>query len=105
VQERPPGSWRFSPAHDFNTDRSILATFQTLAGASIVTDGAKPANDAALTTASVEIKWLNGISLAAASGGEFSGITRSYAGKDVARYSWWRVGIGGSGEPHELGTI
>jgi hypothetical protein len=38
-------------AHDFNTDRNIAATFQTLPGASFVVNGAAQAHDAALTTA------------------------------------------------------
>ena len=79
---------RFAWAHDFNTDRSIAATFQTLPGASFVVGGAAQAHDAALTTASAEMKWLNGFALAATFEGEFSNVTRSYAGKGVARYSW-----------------
>ena len=75
-------------AHDFNTDRSIVPTFQTLPGASFVVNGAAHAADAALVTGSAEMKWLNGISLAATFEGEFSDVTRSYAGKGVARYSW-----------------
>jgi hypothetical protein len=38
-------------------------------------------HDAALTIASAEMKWLNGFSLAATFEGEFSDVTRSYAGK------------------------
>jgi uncharacterized protein with beta-barrel porin domain len=79
---------RFAWAHDFNTDRNVAATFQTLPGASFVVNGAAPAHDAALTTASAEMKWLNGLSLAATFEGEFSDVTRSYAGKGVARYAW-----------------
>jgi uncharacterized protein with beta-barrel porin domain len=79
---------RFAWAHDFNTDRNIAATFQTLPGASFVVNGAAQAHDAALTTASAEMKWLNGFSLAATFEGEFSHVTRSYAGKGVARYTW-----------------
>jgi autotransporter-associated beta strand protein len=79
---------RFAWAHDFNTDRNIAATFQTLPGASFVVNGAAQAHDAALTTASAEIKWRNGFSLAATFEGEFSDVTRSYAGKGVARYAW-----------------
>ena len=41
-------------AHDFNTDRVIGATFQTLPGASFVVNGAAQAHDAALVTASAE---------------------------------------------------
>ena len=74
--------------HDYNSDRSIAATFQSLPGASFVVNGALPARDAALTSASAEWSWHNGFSLAASFDGEFSGVTRSYAGKGVARYSW-----------------
>jgi outer membrane autotransporter protein len=79
---------RFGWAHDFNPDRNIAATFQTLPGASFVVNGATPAHDAALTTASAEMKWLNGFSLAASFEGEFSSVTKSYAGKGIARYNW-----------------
>jgi uncharacterized protein with beta-barrel porin domain len=79
---------RFAWAHDFNTDRNVAATFQTLPGASFVVNGAAPAHDAALTTAAAEMKWQNGFSLGAAFEGEFSNVTRSYAGKGVARYQW-----------------
>jgi autotransporter-associated beta strand protein len=75
-------------AHDFNPDRNIAATFQTLPGASFVVNGAAQAADSALVTGSAEMKWLNGFSLAATFEGEFSGVTRSYAGKGVARYGW-----------------
>ena len=75
-------------AHDFNPNSSIAATFQTLPGSSFVVNGAARAKDAALVTASAETKWLNGFSLAATFEGEFSGVTRSYAGKGSARYQW-----------------
>ena len=75
-------------AHDFNPDRSIGATFQTLPGASFVVNGAAQASDSALVTASAEMKWLNGFSLAGTFEGEFSRVTKSYAGKGVARYAW-----------------
>jgi uncharacterized protein with beta-barrel porin domain len=75
-------------AHDFNAERSIAATFQSLPGASFVVNGAAPAHDAALTTASAEMKFISGLSLAATFEGEFSEVTRSYAGKGVVRYAW-----------------
>jgi hypothetical protein len=34
------------------------------------------------------MKFISGISLAATFEGEFSDVTRSYAGKGVARYQW-----------------
>ena len=79
---------RFAWAHDYSTDRSIGATFQTLPGASFVVNGAAQAADKALTTASAEVKWRNGFSLAGTFEGEFSSNSSSYAGKAVARYQW-----------------
>jgi autotransporter-associated beta strand protein len=75
-------------AHDYNTDRNVQATFQTLPGTSFVVNGATPARDAALTTASAEMKWRNGFSIAGTFEGEFSQVTRSYAGKGTVRYTW-----------------
>ena len=75
-------------AHDFNTDRAVGATFQTLPDASFVVNGAAKSHDSALVTASAEMKWLNGWSAATTFEGEFSGVTTSYAGKGVVRYSW-----------------
>ena len=79
---------RVAWAHDFNPDRNIGATFQTLPGASFVVNGAAQAADSALVTASAEKKWLNGWSAAATFEGEFSNVTTSYAGKGVVRYAW-----------------
>ncbi|SHL99443.1 Uncharacterized conserved protein, contains a C-terminal beta-barrel porin domain [Bradyrhizobium lablabi] len=79
---------RLAWAHDYNPDRTIAATFQALPGASFVVGGAAQAGDSALTTASAEMKWINGWSAAATFEGEFSNVTRSYAGKGVVRYTW-----------------
>jgi autotransporter-associated beta strand protein len=79
---------RIAWSHDYNPDRSIGATFQTLPGASFVVNGAAQARDAALVTASAEKKWLNGWSAAGTFEGEFSNVTKSYAGKGVVRYAW-----------------
>ena len=75
-------------AHDFNPVSAASATFQSLPGASFVVNGATGAHDAALTTVSAELKWLNGVGLAATFEGEFSAVTRAYAGKSVASYRW-----------------
>jgi uncharacterized protein with beta-barrel porin domain len=75
-------------AHDFDTDRSVSATFQTLPGASFVVNGAALAPDSALVSASAETKWANGWSVAATFDGEFSDVTASYAAKGVVRYDW-----------------
>jgi autotransporter-associated beta strand protein len=79
---------RLAWAHDYNSDRNIGATFQTLPGASFVVNGAAQAHDSALTTASAEVKWRSGWVAAATFEGEFSNVTQSYAGKAVVRYTW-----------------
>ena len=79
---------RFAWAHDYNPDRAIAATFQTLPGASFVVNGAAEASESALTTVSAEMKWRNGWSASATFEGEFSQVAASYAGKSVLRYTW-----------------
>ena len=79
---------RLAWAHDFNPDSALAATFEALPGTSFVVNGAAQARDAALTTASVEMDWRNGWSVAATFEGEFSGVTRSYAAMGLVRYSW-----------------
>lgn len=79
---------RVAWAHDFNSGRSIAATFQTLPGSSFVVNGAAQAADAALVTASLEKTWLNGWSAAGTFEGEFSNVAHSYAGKGVVKYRW-----------------
>nr|WP_249803359.1 autotransporter domain-containing protein [Bradyrhizobium sp. 21] len=79
---------RVAWAHDYNPDRSVGAVFQTLPGSAFVVNGAAQARDSALTTASVQMSWMNGWSASATFEGEFSNVTRSYAGKGVVRYAW-----------------
>jgi autotransporter-associated beta strand protein len=75
-------------AHNFNTDRSISAIFQTLPVSGFTVFGASPAQNSALVSAGAEAKWLKGFSVAATFEGEFSSRTDSYAGKAVVRYQW-----------------
>ncbi|MGO4717401.1 autotransporter domain-containing protein [Bradyrhizobium sp. 2TAF24] len=79
---------RLAWAHDFDPSRAATATFQALPGAAFVVNGARQASDSALTTASAEVKWGNGWSMAATFEGEFSNVTSSYGGKGVVRYAW-----------------
>ena len=79
---------RLAWAHDYYTDRNITPVFQSLPGAFFVVNGAAQAHDSALTTASAEMRWLNGWSAAATFEGEFSNVMNSYAGKGVVRYAW-----------------
>jgi uncharacterized protein with beta-barrel porin domain len=79
---------RLAWAHDYDSNRAIGATFQSLPGASFVVNGAAQASDSVLTTVSIERKWINNWSIAATFEGEFSNVTSSYAGKGVVRYVW-----------------
>ena len=75
-------------AHDYNPSRAVTALFQTLPGTSFVVNGARVDADSALVSASAEMKWLSGFSLAGTFDGEFSGNVTSYSGKGVFKYSW-----------------
>lgn len=79
---------RLAWAHDFDPNRTALATFQSLPGASFVVNGAAAARDSALVTAGIERTWLTHWSAGATFEGEFSDVTRSYAGKGTLRYQW-----------------
>lgn len=75
-------------AHDYNPSRAVTALFQTLPGTSFVVNGARVDADSALVSASAEMKWLSGFSIAGTFDGEFSGNVTSYSGKGVFKYSW-----------------
>ncbi|WP_247505635.1 autotransporter domain-containing protein [Bradyrhizobium sp. 1] len=75
-------------AHDYNTGRAVTALFQTLPGTSFVVNGARVDADSALVSASAEMKWLSGFSVAGTFDGEFSGNVTSYSGKGVFKYTW-----------------
>ncbi|WP_249129192.1 autotransporter outer membrane beta-barrel domain-containing protein [Bradyrhizobium japonicum] len=75
-------------AHDYNPSRAVTALFQTLPGTSFVVNGARVDADSALVSASAEMKWLGGFSVAGTFDGEFSGNVTSYSGKGVLRYAW-----------------
>ncbi|MDH2398954.1 autotransporter domain-containing protein [Bradyrhizobium sp. SSUT18] len=75
-------------AHDYNPSRAVTALFQTLPGTSFVVNGARVDADSALVSASAEMKWLSGFSIAGTFDGEFSGNVTSYSGKGVFKYAW-----------------
>ncbi|WP_315732877.1 MULTISPECIES: autotransporter domain-containing protein [unclassified Bradyrhizobium] len=79
---------RLGWAHDWVSDPSLTALFQSLPGASFVVNGASPAKDSALVSAGAEFRLANGISLLAKFDGEFAGHAQTYAGTGTVRYSW-----------------
>jgi outer membrane autotransporter protein len=74
--------------HDFSTDRSIAAAFQTLPGTGFTVTGASAARDAALLSAGTELRLSNGVSFTSKFDGEFSGRASVYAGTGAVRFAW-----------------
>jgi autotransporter-associated beta strand protein len=79
---------RVAWAHDWISDPSLAALFQTLPGASFVVNGATPAKNSALTSAGVEYRLANGVVLLAKFDGEFASHASTYAGTGTVRYTW-----------------
>ena len=63
---------RVAWAHDFNVDRSIAASFEALPASGFLVNGAGQAPNSALASASAELKWTSGWSVAGTFDGEFS---------------------------------
>lgn len=68
-------------AHNFDTERALVATFQALPGIGFLVNGAAQAPEAALVSAGAEMSWLGGYSLSVSFEGEFSDTMAAYAGK------------------------
>ncbi|MGZ3351731.1 MAG: autotransporter outer membrane beta-barrel domain-containing protein, partial [Xanthobacteraceae bacterium] len=79
---------RLGWAHDWVSDPSLSAVFQTLPGASFIVNGATPARDSALASAGIELRLPNGVSLLGKFDGEFAGHSSTYAGTGTVRYAW-----------------
>jgi autotransporter-associated beta strand protein len=79
---------RIAWAHDWISDPSLAALFQTLPGASFIVNGATPAKNSALTSAGAEYRLANGITLLAKFDGEFAPHSSTYAGTGTLRYTW-----------------
>lgn len=75
-------------AHAFGDDRIANVGFLALPGTAFTVNGAQPDADSLLVSAGAELSFRNGISLTGSFEGEFSGNTRSYAGKGAVRYRW-----------------
>jgi uncharacterized protein with beta-barrel porin domain len=79
---------RVAWAHDWVSDPTLTAVFQTLPGASFIVNGATPAKDSALTSAGAELRLANGVTLLAKFDGEFASHSSTYAGTGTVRYTW-----------------
>jgi autotransporter-associated beta strand protein len=79
---------RLAWAHDWVSDPTLAAVFQTLRGASFIVNGAIPAKDSALVSAGAEYRLASGVTLLAKFDGEFASRSSTYAGTGTVRYSW-----------------
>jgi len=79
---------RLAWAHDWVSDPTLAALFQTLPGASFVVNGATPVKDSALVSAGTEYRLANGVTLLAKFDGEFASRSTTYAGTGTVRYAW-----------------
>jgi uncharacterized protein with beta-barrel porin domain len=79
---------RVAWAHDWISDPSLAAAFQTLPGASFVVNGATPAKNSALVSEGDEFRLANGVVLLAKFDGEFAHHASTYAGTGTVRYTW-----------------
>ena len=79
---------RLAWAHDYDPDRNVLSTFQTLPGASFIVNGATPAKNSALTSAGAELRWQSGWALTARFDGELASRAQTYTGTGTVHYSW-----------------
>jgi YVTN family beta-propeller protein/autotransporter-associated beta strand protein len=79
---------RVAWAHDWISDPSLAAAFQTLPGASFVVNGATPAKNSALVSEGAEYRLASGVVLLAKFDGEFAHHASTYAGTGTVRYTW-----------------
>jgi autotransporter-associated beta strand protein len=79
---------RVAWAHDWVSDPTLVALFQTLPGASFIVNGATPAKNSALVSEGVELRLANGVVLLAKFDGEFASHSSTYAGTGTVRYTW-----------------
>jgi len=79
---------RLAWAHDWVSDPALMPVFQSLPGASFIVNGATPATDNALVSAGAELRFANGVTLAAKFDGAFAGKSQTYAGAGTIRYTW-----------------
>jgi autotransporter-associated beta strand protein/T5SS/PEP-CTERM-associated repeat protein len=79
---------RVAWAHDWVSDPTLAAVFQTLPGASFIVNGATPAKNSALTSAGAELRLANGVTFIGKFDGEFASHSSTYAGTGTVRYTW-----------------
>jgi outer membrane autotransporter protein len=79
---------RLAWAHEFNRDRQVNASFLTLPGAAFTVSGARPAANAAIVSAGVDVAVGRNAALFAQFDGDIASGSGAYAGTGGLRVSW-----------------
>lgn len=79
---------RVAWAHDWVSNPSLNAVFESLPGASFTVNGAPMPANSALTTAGAQLFLSHNWSLLAKFEGEFATGSQTYAGSGTLRYTW-----------------
>jgi outer membrane autotransporter protein len=79
---------RIAWAHDWVSNPSLSAVFQSLPGANFIVNGAAIPKNSALTSAGAEWRINHDWSFTAKFDGEFASGAQTYAGTGVVRYTW-----------------
>ncbi len=79
---------RVAWAHDWVSNPALSAAFQALPGATFTVNGAPVPQNAALTSASAELRFTPRWSLTAQFDGELASGSQTYAGTGTLRYRW-----------------
>jgi uncharacterized protein with beta-barrel porin domain len=75
-------------AHDFDTNRAVNASFETLPDTDFIVRGASAVSNPLLLSANAGLQWRNGLSLATTFDSELASGSRSYSGSGTVRYVW-----------------
>jgi autotransporter-associated beta strand protein len=79
---------RIAWAHDFVSDPTLSAAFESLPGSNFIVNGATIPHDSALTSAGAEIFFTPRWSLLVKFDGDFAPASQTYAGSGTLRYGW-----------------
>jgi uncharacterized protein with beta-barrel porin domain len=79
---------KLARAHDWVSNPSLNASFESLPGTSFTVNGAPIPHDSALTSAGAQLFFAPNWSLTAKFDGEFAGGYALYAGTGTLRYTW-----------------
>jgi len=79
---------RVAWAHDFASDATLNAAFESLPGSGFTVNGAPTPRDAALVTAGAQLSLTPRLTLLAKFDGEFAAGSQTYAGAGEFRYAW-----------------